>query len=321
MSLLVLVLTSAGAAEKAGPNSVTYDPAEINRREDVQTIKKGSRGPAVVRAQVLLDRANFSAGEIDGHAGRNLHFAVAALQNSRGLPPTGEVDQATWDSLHADGAPLIIEYTVTVEDVAGPFQQVPADLMEMSKLETTGYASALEALAERFHVSPALIRQMNPGKKAEAPGEVIWVPNVITSTPAKASAVVVDKSDRTVAALDASGKVIASYPASIGSEHDPLPIGKWKITGIQKNPVFHYNPKLFWDADPSHSKAKIAPGPNNPVGVVWIDLSKEHYGLHGTPEPRNIGHTQSHGCIRLTNWDAWELAHMIEKGAAAILQE
>jgi lipoprotein-anchoring transpeptidase ErfK/SrfK len=131
----------------------------------------------------------------------------------------------------------------------------------------------------------------------------------------------VDASEKSVTAVDGDGSVIAHYPATIGSKHDPLPVGKWKITRVHRNPAFHYNPALFWDADPSHAKAKIAPGPNNPVGVVWIDLSKEHYGIHGTPEPGKIGHTQSHGCIRLTNWDAMELAQLVQPETPAVLQE
>jgi lipoprotein-anchoring transpeptidase ErfK/SrfK len=133
--------------------------------------------------------------------------------------------------------------------------------------------------------------------------------------------VIVDKSESTVTLLDASGKTIAHFPASAGSQHDPLPLGTWKINGVARNPPFHYNPKLFWDADPGHGKAKIAAGPNNPVGVVWIDLSKDHYGIHGSPEPSTIGKTQSHGCIRLTNWDAMAMAQAVAPGVPAILQE
>jgi len=139
--------------------------------------------------------------------------------------------------------------------------------------------------------------------------------------PATAAQVIVDKSDSTVALADAGGKVYAQYPATTGSEHDPLPIGEWKINGVARDPVFHYNPDLFWDADPSHAKAKIPAGPNNPVGVAWIDLSKPHYGIHGTPEPSTIGKTQSHGCIRLTNWSAREVASAVAPGTPALLQE
>ena len=126
----------------------------------------------------------------------------------------------------------------------------------------------------------------------------------------------ISKSRRDVTVTAEDGKVVFYAPVTVGSKNDPLPIGEWKVTAVQKNPVFHYNPKLFWDADPSHSKAKIQPGPNNPVGVVWIDVSKEHYGIHGTPNPATVGKAQSHGCIRLTNWDAWELAQLVKPGTS-----
>jgi lipoprotein-anchoring transpeptidase ErfK/SrfK len=162
---------------------------------------------------------------------------------------------------------------------------------------------------------------LNPGSSF-AVGEEIVVPNVDgLPEPPRADKVVVDRSDATVSLVDAAGRTYAQVPATMGSEHDPLPIGEWKIRGVARNPAFHYNPALFWDADPGHSKATIAPGPNNPVGVVWIDLSKDHYGIHGTPEPATIGKTQSHGCIRLTNWDALSLSQAVAPGTVAILQE
>ncbi|MEO8743410.1 MAG: L,D-transpeptidase, partial [Lysobacteraceae bacterium] len=163
---------------------------------------------------------------------------------------------------------------------------------------------------------------LNPGKDFATAGDIIVVPDV-TATVAlpKGAKVVVDKSDSTVTLLDAAGKTLAQYPASTGSVHDSLPIGTWKIQGVAKNPTFHYNPALFWDADPKNAKATLPAGPNNPVGVVWIDLSKPHYGIHGTPEPSKIGKTESHGCIRLTNWDASELSQAVSPGMPAILQE
>src|SRR6185295_14079911 len=201
------------------------------------------------------------------------------------------------------------------------FVKVPQDMMAKSKLTTLGYSSAAEALGERFHCKPALLLSLNPGKRLDRAGQTIRVPNVRTDVPGKAAKVVVDQSDASVTALDAQGNVLARYPATMGSEHDPLPLGEWKVTGVQQNPPFNYNPDLFWDAKATHSKAKIAPGPNNPVGVVWIDLSKEHYGIHGTPEPSKIGKTQSHGCIRMTNWDATELAKIVAPGTPAVLQD
>jgi lipoprotein-anchoring transpeptidase ErfK/SrfK len=106
-----------------------------------------------------------------------------------------------------------------------------------------------------------------------------------------------------------------------GSTHDPLPIGTWKVNGVQRNPKFHYNPDLFWDATPGDRKATLQPGPNNPVGVVWIDLSKPHYGIHGSPEPSNIGHVESHGCVRLTNWDADRVARWVKAGTQVVFRE
>jgi lipoprotein-anchoring transpeptidase ErfK/SrfK len=194
--------------------------------------------------------------------------------------------------------------------------------MEKAKVPALSYSSPLEGIAEKYRSSPALLRRLNPGARFEREGEEILVPNVLVPPPAeKAASIIVSKSRRALLALDASGRILARYPVTSGSEHDPLPIGKWKIVGVARNPPFHYNPKLFWDAKESDEKAHIPPGPNNPVGVAWIDLSKEHYGIHGSPEPSQIGKTQSHGCIRMTNWDVTELAAIVGPGTPANLEE
>jgi len=308
-------------ATKGTAKPASYDVAAINDPQNRQAVSQDSAGSATVRAQVLLDRAHFSPGEIDGHWGDNLHVAIVGYQAARMLNPTGVVDPDTWQSLGADTAQALTPYTITPDDVAGPFEKIPHEMMAQAKLKNLGYQSAQEKLAERFHLNPALLAKLNPSKSLSKAGEEIIVPNVAREYAVPADKIVVSKNNRTVSAVRADGTPIAQYPATMGSEHDPLPIGDWKITEVDHYPWFHYNPELFWDAKPKDSKAKIPPGPNNPVGVAWIGLSKEHYGIHGSPEPSRIGHTESHGCIRLTNWDAEELSKMVKVGTPAILQE
>ena len=277
---------------------------------------------STLRAQVLLDRAHFSPGEIDGVAGSNVAKAIAGFQRSLGLDDQHGLDDATWAALEGEPVPTLVEYTIAAADVAGPFVKLPIKLADKAKLPALGFASAAEAFGERFHASPKLLRSLNRGIDLGLVGATIRVPNVEGSAPLpKAAKVIVDKSDLTVMLVDADGKVLAQFPASVGSEHDPLPIGEWKINGVSRNPTFNYDSDLFWDAEAAHVEAKLAPGPNNPVGVVWIDLSKPHYGIHGTPDPSRIGKTESHGCIRLTNWSAAALADAVSPGMPATLQE
>jgi lipoprotein-anchoring transpeptidase ErfK/SrfK len=322
-AILVFLVTVAipfMGARADGPHRL-FDAASIENSTQAD-LRPGSVGSAVVRAQILLARAHFSCGETDGNFGDNLRKALAAYQQDRHLAPSGIVDAATWAALNADTASTLTEYMITTEDEKGPFAPVPADLMEQAKLPALGYSSPIEELAERFHASPSLLRALNPQTDFTAADVSITVPNVLTMPlTEQAGSVVVSKSESSVRAYDGAGKLLAFYPATVGSNHDPLPIGDWKIRSVSHNPQFHYDSSLFWDAKNATDKAVIQPGPNNPVGVVWMDLSKEHWGIHGTPEPSMIGHTTSHGCIRLTNWDALELAGMVKAGTPAILKE
>ncbi|TKB28423.1 murein L,D-transpeptidase [Desulfopila sp. IMCC35006] len=294
----------------------------VNDASLVTTIGPKTRGAAVLRAQILLGLANFGPGEIDAVYGSTMRSAVVGYQASKGLDANGTIDANTWATLNRDAVPALVSYRITAEDVTGPFVPIPHDIMEQAKLPALGYTSPAEALGEKFHASPALLQQLNPGQDFATAGQNIVVPNIcLPVLLPEVAKVVVDRSDSVVMLVDAAGKIIAQFPATTGSKHDPLPIGTWKILGIAKKPVFRYNPALFWDAKSVKKKATIAAGPNNPVGVVWIDLSKEHYGIHGTPEPSKISKTQSHGCIRLTNWNALALAEAVSPGMPAILQE
>jgi lipoprotein-anchoring transpeptidase ErfK/SrfK len=281
--------------------------------------------------QVALDRAGFSPGELDAAIGSNTRRALAAFQKSRQLPLLAEIDDQTIAALGEPFSTPLTTYAITETDAAGPFvDRVPEDMMKKAELPAMAYGSLLELLGERFHASPKLLQQLNPSARFAA-GETIAVPNVLPFEPPSGKelpkgkgsnphVVRVTGESMALTVESASGETAFYAPVTVGSVNDPLPLGEWVVNQVSVNPPFNYNPALFWDADPSHAKAKIAPGPNNPVGVAWIDLSKEHYGIHGTPDPSRIGHTESHGCIRLTNWDVMRLAALVAPGTRVILQ-
>ncbi|HEY5852356.1 MAG TPA: L,D-transpeptidase [Lysobacter sp.] len=319
------VLCALFSSTASFAQSAVTDAPDLLRASDATALpgdlKEDANAAARLRVQILLDRLQFGPGEIDGRWGSNTERAIAAFQRSRNLEASGSIDAATWQALNADTAPVLVEYRLTAQDIAGPYNALPDDMMAKAALPQLGFTSLGEALGERFHASPALLQALNSGADFSREGTTLWVPNAQAAVPTKAASVVVDQSDASVILRDEQGRVYARYPASIGSEHDPLPIGRWSIKGVARDPHFQYNPKLFWDAEPGHSKAKLAPGPNNPVGVVWVDLSKDHYGIHGTPEPGKVGKTESHGCIRLTNWNAVALAGAVAPGTPAVLQQ
>ena len=299
----------------------------------------------MMQTQVILDRIGFSPGVIDGKMGQSFVLALKAFQDANDIVQSGELDTATTDALRKFTVPATRLVRIPAEFAAGPFiPDFPEDVADQAKLPALGYRNIMEALAERFHTTPETLVALNSPETAVAANAVIRVPNIsdvtmpgpddaergwdktlqmlgVASDQPEVANIVVDKSEGVLRAFGADEKLIAQFPATMGSERDPLPLGNWTVKGVARNPDFHYNPKLFWDVSDSKDKQLLKPGPNGPVGVVWIDLSKPHYGIHGTGEPHTIGRAESHGCVRLTNWDAAKLAGMVKTGVKVVFQK
>ncbi|RWA60283.1 L,D-transpeptidase [Mesorhizobium sp.] len=315
MPRLVLLVAVVLALACGGAGAAKLDPATVNEAQFTVEEPKGF-SPVLLKAEILLDRARFSPGLIEGRASENFARAVRAFQTANGLPSDGKLTRETWDRLMATStSPVLVAYELTRKDLRGPFtRHIPARLERMARLPRLGYHNATERLAERFHISEQLLRRLNPGIGFRKVGTKLLVPDVGRGDPPAAIAgVEVDKGARQVRVLDPSGKWLAVFPASIGSDEKPAPSGEAEVKRVVRNPTYHYDPDFAFKGVKAKRPFTIAAGPNNPVGSVWIDLSIESYGIHGTPEPGKIGATFSHGCIRLTNWDAGDLAAMVRK--------
>jgi lipoprotein-anchoring transpeptidase ErfK/SrfK len=327
-ALAIPALAASKAKGRPAPQDLTLE--SVNRAELSAKASQGTStgiSPVMIKAQVLLDRARFSPGVIDGRNGENVRKAVAAFERARQLDPDGELDHETLAKLgEASGEPVLIEYTIEDADVKGPFaERIPEKFEEMAGLDRLAYTGPEELLAEKFHMDQDLLEALNPGKSFDKAGTTVLVANVRGETkdgqPQKIATIEVDKRQRVVQALAEDGSLVAVYPASIGSEEKPAPDGTHEVRAVARNPTYTYNPDYDFKGVKAKEKFEIKAGPNNPVGSVWIDLSVETFGIHGTPEPEKVGKSYSHGCVRLTNWDAEELARMVRKGTKVVFKE
>jgi lipoprotein-anchoring transpeptidase ErfK/SrfK len=318
--LLVATILSGSLALPA--MAAGLDAAAINGAEYHAKLPADDRMDAVViKLQVLLDRARFSPGEIDGKLGENAQKALKAFADAKGLPSDKPLTPEIWKTLAGSSSdPVITDYKISKSDAAGPFlEKLPAKMEQMKDLKALSYTSPREAIAEKFHMSEDLLAALNPGKKFDQAGETVSVTNVLNK-PAKLKVgrIEVDKSLQTVKAFAPSGELVAFFPATVGSDEKPTPEGTLKVVSSDANPNYRYNPDYKFKGVKSKEAFTIQPGPNNPAGSYWIGLSAEGYGIHGTADPSRVSKSESHGCVRLTNWDVGLLGHSTKKGTPVV---
>jgi lipoprotein-anchoring transpeptidase ErfK/SrfK len=318
---LVVTIASAATASAAELTADAVNKVDFRQR----AFHEDRIDPSVIKLQVLLDRAHFSPGEIDGKFGDNARKAAEAFAKSKGLSWQNKMTQEIWNALTSqDQGPEIITYKITKQDVKGPFlPQIPAKMEDMKSLPALSYRNPREELAEKFHVSEELLSELNPKKTFDKADDEITVTNVMPQEKGKHPSIArlkVDKDKGTVEAYDSAGKLVAVVPATVGSEERPTPDGTFKVTSSDSNPTYRYNPDYGFKGVKSHEPFEIQGGPNNPVGAYWIGLSiGQGYGIHGTPEPSKVGKTESHGCVRLTNWDVRWLGENLKRRAVVEL--
>jgi lipoprotein-anchoring transpeptidase ErfK/SrfK len=315
-SLIVLLswICLASPTLAAGIDAAAINSADFGASK---SLSEDRINPLVVKVQVLLDRARFSPGEIDGRLGENAQKALKAFAEAKGLKPNRPLTTEVWGALAATSSDAVVtEYKITKDDVKGPFlEKLPPKMEEMKDLTALSYTSPREALAEKFHMSEDLLEALNPGKKFDQAGDAIFVTNVPKNdSKLKIGRIEVDKERQTLKAFSSSGELVAFFPATVGSEEKPTPSGTLKVESADANPNYRYHPDYKFKGVKSKEMFDIKPGPNNPAGSFWIGLSAEGYGIHGTPNPSKVSKSESHGCVRLTNWDVNFLGRSVKKG-------
>ena len=313
------------AAWAAAPDPLVQRAAWINAAAPDFATGHAPSVAALLRAQAMLARARFSPGAVDGRGGSNLAHVVQAYQIARGLPSTGRFDAATWERLLKEptsARPVLRVYAITEADIAGPFApDVGEDLLKLAALPSgPQYSTVLEALAARFHMSADRLAALNPGVDFRQAGQRILVVDAAPAPMRKGDVaqVRVSKSVALVAAFDAKGRLLAVYPATVGSRDRPSPSGSHTVSSVSMPASYVYDPSRLTWGPRQHAKFTIKPGPKGPIGTVWIALDAPSYGIHGSPKAELIGKTASHGCVRLTNWDAEHLATGVMRGASVL---
>ena len=384
-------------ADSMASNDDAYGMGDSVAKED-EAIPDSEERP-IMQAQVVLDRIGFGPGVIDGKMGMSTENALNGFQEANDLEVTGKLDEATKTALSDwDSIPATRVVTIPASWSDAEYTDIPEDTAAKAKLERMGYKSLDERLAERFHTTIDVLKQLNPdgrpagmdasmdnageqnaqgrsnpGAKAMPsskptssdaansqsnadsktrtasasdsyfrPGQQIRVPNIgadriekgsvedrnwqqtlaslgVGSDQPEVDRIVVSKAGKTLKAYQGE-KLVALFTVSSGSSQFPLPLGEWDIVGEAYNPPYSYDPAVLSGGKEEGETYTLPPGPNSPVGIVWIDLSKEHYGIHGTPDPETIGRAQSSGCVRLTNWDAARLAGMVSQSTEVIFE-
>jgi lipoprotein-anchoring transpeptidase ErfK/SrfK len=313
MALALAGLAATGAAAQSpvfAPEEV--EAATLDGRGDLPE----GQSALTLKVQVLLDRAGISPGIVDGWKGGMSESAIRAFERREGFAEDGVLDSAVWEALQGDGGPILGQYVVTEEDHARLKDSLPEDYAALAQMEWLGYTSAAEAIAEAFHMDEDFLREMNPGS-AFAVGDRIVVAQPGAARQAEVARIEIDKPNGRLVALDAEGRMVANYPVAVGSAQTPSPSGTHEVRAVAVEPTYSYRPDKNFQQGDNDAPLTLPPGPNGPVGLVWIDLSKPTYGLHGTPDPASLFSAQSHGCVRMTNWDALELARMVGPGVEA----